>query len=98
VYLWEESKHKRQKISRNPKTQTEVVLTFSREWRARRTAAIFLRFQKTVYLGKKIHQFFGVLLGRSLFTQQQPTFFLLVYHAAPALRRKDTYRADSVIP
>jgi hypothetical protein len=31
VYLWEESKHKRQTISRNPKTQTEVVLTFSRE-------------------------------------------------------------------
>ena len=69
VYLWEESKHKRQTISRNPKTQTEVVLTFSREWRAGRiSAAIFLRLQKTVYLVKKIHQFFGVLLSRSLFT------------------------------
>ena len=69
VYLWEESKHKRQTISHNPKSQTEVVLTFSREWPAGRiSAAIFLRLQKTVYLVKKIHQFFGVLLSRSLFT------------------------------
>jgi hypothetical protein len=59
-------------------------LTFSREWRAGCvSAATFLRLQQTVHLVKKIHQFFGVLLVRSPFIQQQQTFFFLVYQAAP---------------